>query len=142
MDKIRKFIKSWLPPIFYAILIFYISSLERPFGIDFEVGNIDKLIHFFEYLFFGFLLIRAIRGSDAGITNNNAVLLAFIIGTFYGFTDELHQAVIPGRLATISDFISDSIGTFVGAVVFTWRGHPALKGHLRRLNNKTLNPKP
>jgi VanZ family protein len=123
MDKIKKFIKLWFPPIFYAILIFYGSSIEGPFIVDLEVGNIDKLIHFLEYLFFGFLLIRAIRGSDARITKNTAILLTFIIGTFYGFTDELHQSVIPGRFATISDFIADSIGTFIGAVIYTAGGH-------------------
>lgn len=119
MDNIRKFIKLWCPPIFYAILIFYGSSLEGPLIVDLEVGNMDKLIHFLEYLFFGFLLIRAIRGSDARITRNTTILLTFIIGTFYGFTDELHQGVVPGRFATISDFIADSIGAFVGAVIFT-----------------------
>lgn len=121
MKALKIFLKFWLPPVLYAVLIFYLSSLEEPFGIEFESGNIDKVIHFFEYAIFGFLLIRAIRGSDVTVSINTALLITFIIGTFYGFTDELHQSVVPGRLATVSDFLFDSLGTFVGAMVFTLR---------------------
>lgn len=127
MDNIKVFSKLWLPPILYAILIFWISSLEKPFGIELEVRNIDKLIHLLEYSIFGFLLIRAIRGSDIRVSRNSAILITFIIGAIYGFTDELHQSVVVGRFATISDFIFDSIGAFVGAVIFTMRGHPTRK---------------
>lgn len=121
MNSMKGFSKLWLPVIIYAILIFWISSLESPFGIEYEAGNIDKLIHFLEYLIFGFFLIRAIRGSDSKISRNAAILITFIIGAFYGFTDELHQSVVPGRFATISDFIFDSLGALVGALMFKKR---------------------
>lgn len=125
MSKMRNFLKSWLPVIAYAILIFWISSLERPFNIRFEAGNIDKVIHFLEYSVFGFLLIRAIYGSDIRISRSVAIIMAFLIGTLYGITDELHQSVVPGRFAEIADFIFDSIGSFVGAITgtFLW-GRP------------------
>lgn len=123
MDKAKKFIKLWFPLILYAILIFWLSSLERPFVITPEFEHSDKLIHFLEYAVFGFILIRAIRNSDENISGNAAVLITFLIGTFYGLTDELHQSVVPGRFASVYDFIFDSIGTFVGAIVFTMRGH-------------------
>ena len=123
MSKAKRFVKLWLPPLFYAILIFWISSLEKPFGIKLEGGILDKLAHFLEYAIFGFLLTRAIRLSEARITPKAAVSMVFAIGAFYGLTDELHQGVIPGRFASVSDFIFDSIGSFAGAVIFTmkWR---------------------
>jgi VanZ family protein len=116
MDKLKAFSKLWLPVIIYAILIFWISSLERP--IELEIRHIDKLAHLLEYSLFGFLLIRAIHGSDANISRKAAVITAFAIGALYGLTDEIHQSVVPGRIASISDFIFDSIGSFVGAVIF------------------------
>lgn len=116
-DNVKNFLKLWLPVIAYAILIFWGSSLEQPFGIELKIKNIDKLLHFLEYAVLGFLLVRAIRGSDAELSGKTVVLVAFAIGALYGFTDELHQTVVPGRFATISDFIFDSIGTVTGAII-------------------------
>lgn len=114
----KSFLKLWSPVIAYAILIFWVSSLERPFGISFEGGHIDKAIHFLGYTVFGFLLVRAISGSDAKISGKTAIVIAFLIGSFYGLVDELHQSVIPGRFATVSDFIFDCIGSLAGAIIW------------------------
>jgi len=119
VENTKKFIKLWSPPVIYAILIYWLSSLERPFVIDLGVNNFDKLIHLVEYAIFGFLLIRAIKGSGNDLSIKNALIITFIIGTFCGFTDELHQSVVPGRYATMADFIFDSIGTFTGAILFS-----------------------
>ena len=116
--EIRKFLYLWLPPLLYCVAIYWFSSCERPFGIELKVENIDKLIHLAEYSILGFLLIRAIRNSDVNMSGAMAIVITFCLGTFYGLTDELHQSVIPGRSATVSDFIFDSIGTFTGALVF------------------------
>jgi VanZ family protein len=128
MNNTKTFSKLWLPVITYAILIFWISSVERPFGIELKITNADKVIHFLEYSIFGFLLIRAIHGSNAVISRNAAILMTFAIGTFYGFTDELHQSVVPGRFATVTDFVFDSIGSFAGAIIFTIKNSQGNKG--------------
>lgn len=119
MENTKKFIKFWSPPLVYAILIYWLSSLERPFVIDVSINHFDKLIHLAEYAIFGFLLIRAVDSSGNGLSIRKAVIITFIIGTFCGLTDELHQSVVPGRYATVADFIFDSIGTFTGAVLFS-----------------------
>jgi hypothetical protein len=114
----KSFTKLWIPVIVFAILIFWLSSLESPFDIKLELSGADKLVHFVEYLIFGLLLIRAINGSYPDMSIRNATLLAVAIGAFYGFTDELHQSVVPGRFSTISDFIFDVIGVLGGVVVY------------------------
>ncbi len=119
MENTKKFIKFWSPPFLYAILIYWLSSLERPFNIGLNIDNFDKLIHLLEYAVFGFLLIRAITVSAEDMPFINVLVITFMVGTFCGFTDELHQSVVPGRDAVFSDFIFDSIGTLVGAVVFS-----------------------
>ena len=93
--------------------------MERPFAIDVYAYNFDKVLHFIEYSILGFLLIRGISGSNDNISFKKALIMTFIIGTFCGFTDELHQAVVPGRYATFADFTFDSIGVFAGAVMFS-----------------------
>ncbi|MBN1872359.1 MAG: VanZ family protein [Candidatus Omnitrophica bacterium] len=118
MNLIKHFIKFWLPPIFYAILIFWFSSLEEPFGLKFAEDNLDKLLHMLEYGIFGYLLMRAVHGSDKTMSWKIGILISFIIGTFYGFTDELHQSVVPGRFATVSDFLFDTLGVILGSLVY------------------------
>ena len=121
MGEAKSFTKLWIPVIVYAILIFWVSSLESPLGIELEFNNADKAIHFFEYLILGVLLIRAINGSYPGIPNISVILITVAIGALYGFTDELHQSVIPGRFATVSDFIFDFAGVVTGALLYSGR---------------------
>ena len=63
-------------------------------------------------------MIRALHGSAAKMAGRKLLFLTLAIGAFYGWTDELHQSVVPGRFATAADFIFDLIGTFTGAVIF------------------------
>ena len=113
------FFKLWVPVIVYAVFIFWMSSFEDPLTLKLHFSHADKLIHVLEYSIFGFLLIRAFHGSGVKMARGGLLFLTFAIGAFYGFTDELHQSVVPGRFATAADFIFDLIGTFVGAVTFT-----------------------
>lgn len=119
MESVKNFIKFWSLPILYAILIFWSSSLEEPIFIEPEFRYSDKLIHLLEYAVFGFLLIKAIRGSAPEVSIKNAIALTFIVSSFYGFTDELHQSVVSGRFACIYDFMFDCLGVFVGAFAHT-----------------------
>lgn len=112
------FFKLWVPVIVYAVFIFWMSSSEEPLILKLPFTHADKLTHLLEYSIFGFLLIRAFHGSGVKMAKRNLLFLTFAIGAFYGFTDELHQSVVPGRFATVADFIFDLIGTFVGAVTF------------------------
>ena len=39
----------------------------------------------------------------------------------YGFSDEIHQRFVPGRVADVRDLIADTIGALVGVgVVWAW----------------------
>jgi len=114
MDFLRRFIKFWFPAVIYAILIFWFSSMEKPLGIEFGSGITDKLLHVLEYAVFGILLMRALYCSDSSMSWRITILIAFMIGAFYGFTDELHQSVVPGRYATAADFVADIIGVLAG----------------------------
>ena len=112
------FFKLWVPVIVYAVFIFWMSSSEEPLTLKLPFPHADKLTHLLEYSIFGFLLIRAFHGSGVKMAKRGLLFLTFAIGAFYGFTDELHQSIVPGRFATVADFIFDLIGTFVGAVTF------------------------
>jgi len=69
--------------------------------------------HFTEYLIFSFLLTRALR-PGVGASPGFRYLLAFSLAGFYGFTDEIHQAFVPGRDPSGLDFLADLSGSAAG----------------------------
>jgi VanZ family protein len=42
-----------------------------------------------------------------------AALLAWLIATAYGVTDELHQRYVPHRTADVADLVADALGAAV-----------------------------
>lgn len=137
MEKTKKFLKLWLPPVAYSVLIFWLSSFEQPFIEKINITHIDKVFHFLEYSLFAFLLIRALYFSDDTLPMNKVFIISCIIGAFCGFTDELHQSIVPGRYATVGDFIADTIGTFSGAAVFILIQKIFIKRTIRRAQAET-----
>ncbi len=112
----NSFIFLWLPVIFYAGLIFYLSSIPQvTFPISFPF--MDKLLHTCEYLILGFLLARAIKKTYQPANIKRLYLLVTIIAFVYGISDEFHQAFVPGRIVSFSDVMSDGLGGFLGALL-------------------------
>ena len=104
----------WLVVALYCGLIFYLSSLpseELPLPPLFWWS--DKVLHALEYAVLSFLLGRAL-----GIEGRKGVLIAVVIASLYGHTDEFHQSFVPGREATAGDWLADT----VGAALVHWRG--------------------
>ena len=100
----------WIPAAVWAAVLFFASSQETlPVSL---AGNQDKIAHFCAYLVLGFLLTRATAQLRL------PVWLAVAAGFFYGFLDELHQSMVPGRSAGFDDWIADALGTLVGALLY------------------------
>jgi VanZ family protein len=107
---------AWTLAIAYAFFIFIMSSF--PYGPpqpSFLKAVSSTFKHVLEYLVFGFLLLACFRSNHK--TKRFALFLAFLVASFYGLTDELHQLFVQGRTASIVDFIADSSGGFFGALV-------------------------
>ena len=113
----RRRLAAWAPPLLYAGLVFALSAWSRPQDLIPEALLFhDKLIHLCEYGVLGALLARAL---DAGGRPSARVLAwAFAIGALYGASDELHQAFVPGRDASVYDWAADAAGTALGAAAF------------------------
>jgi VanZ family protein len=102
----------WLPPIAYAALIFWLSSLSDPLP-QVSILVWDKALHAIEYAGLGFLVCRALRGEGLGWSWT--VALAIVVTAMYGGGDEWHQAAVAGRQATASDWTADLVGAILGA---------------------------
>jgi VanZ family protein len=105
-------LSSWLPPLVYMAVIFYISSLSHPFP-EVTARVSDKVLHTIEYGVLAVLFMRALWRE--GVSWRDAALAAVVMTSLYGATDEYHQAFVPNRSSTISDWVADSIGATMGA---------------------------
>ncbi|HEU4384666.1 MAG TPA: VanZ family protein [Anaeromyxobacteraceae bacterium] len=113
----RRWLGACAPPILYAALIFGLSSLSSPQDLlPQELLGFDKALHLGEYAALGALLARALSGGDRSPAR--AFLWALLLGAIYGVSDELHQALVPGRDASAFDWIADAAGTGLGAAAF------------------------
>ena len=100
-------------------LIFAISSMEQPpFPMPkFEWLTIDKLYHFIEYGILGVLLaIAFVNVPPRWLPIGWIWVAAALISILYGASDEIHQIFVPGRCATVADWVADVFGAIVGVL--------------------------
>ena len=101
----------WLPAAAWAVVIFGFSSLHGSqvpgrFAVEGHLG---------EYFVFGALLALPLLGRRRGRGLIVAVLLAGLIASAYGVTDEFHQRFVPGRTPDPMDWADDTAGALAGA---------------------------
>jgi VanZ family protein len=104
-----RFFKLWVPVIFWAAAIFFLSSipyLKSDLEYDFLLR---KIAHILEYFIFTFLLYRAFKGS---FKINIFQLFAYpmVLSFVYAASDEIHQSFVPGRNCSNYDLFIDTIG--------------------------------
>jgi VanZ family protein len=104
-----------LPPIIYAGLIFFLSSLPSE-RITFVSGIKDYILHFFEFGLLALLTIRFVNFYfDPGV---RCYFLIFLATMLYGLSDEWHQSFVPGRVASVSDLLADTLGVIFGLGIY------------------------
>jgi VanZ family protein len=94
----------WVAAGLWAALIFVVSSIPSA-GSSGHPTLRGAIEHMAEYLVLAALLRRC---GLSWRTTMGATLL-------YGLTDELHQAVVPGRDASLADLLFDAVGATLGA---------------------------
>jgi hypothetical protein len=110
-------LKYWLPVYTYLISIFYFSSQSIiPASIYLTEQLFIKpfLQHILVYMGLALLLYRAIKYSK-----ESPGFLVVVSTTLYGFTDELHQHFVPGRIFSSSDILMDFIGALLALILIS-----------------------
>lgn len=104
-----------LPALAWAGVIFFGSSLHGgnvPGGWSVEG-------HFLEYAVLGALVLFALARSREG---TGIALIALLLCSLYGVSDEFHQSFVPGRMPDPMDWMVDTIGASVGiSASLLWR---------------------
>lgn len=117
--KFIKFFNFWLPPIFWASLIFSLSgmpNLNSGLAAFWDVF-LRKLAHATEFGILAVLIFRAFRGYNLGFWKSWA--LGLILAVAYAFLDEFHQLFVFERQGKLFDVFVDGLGViFIGAIIF------------------------
>lgn len=71
----------------------------------------DKLAHVVYFFVLALLLSRFI-----GLPMALVIVLALLVGV----ADEVHQSLLPGRVAGWDDWLADAVGTGLGLIGFRW----------------------
>jgi VanZ family protein len=102
-------LSAWLPVLVWAALIFSLSAIpDLGTGLGVWDTILRKGAHTLEYAILGALLLRAL-GREVP---------AFFCGVAYAITDEIHQHFVGGRHASPRDVAIDSVGVFLGILVY------------------------
>jgi VanZ family protein len=103
---------AWAATFAYAALIFWLSAQPNPLPVLTD-WLWDKAIHFAEYGALGALLLVSLRASS--VAPRRALVVAALLTSSYGASDEVHQAFVPQREADARDWVADTIGGAAGA---------------------------
>ena len=115
-SKIFALIDSYLPPLLWAGMIFFLSNQSSL--ASFESSPLDfifkKAAHIGVYAVLFFLINRALYKRHRKIYNHKQKwLLPVFICLLYAVSDEIHQSYIPGRFATLRDIGYDGLGVLI-----------------------------
>ena len=126
---------SWTALFLWAAFIYYMSShtsSELAQGIFAHIRHyieqfvwtyygyvedpVSPICHFGEYLILGALLGNALHCHMPFIP---ATLLAIAISSGYGYTDEIHQLSVAGRMFDLEDWKIDTAAAAIGSCLMT-----------------------
>ena len=106
----------WVPPVVWAGLIFYLSSLPGS-TLPSPFFTADKLFHLGVYAVLGFLVARAL--GYYGRARRFVMVLSVLICFLYALSDEFHQSFVPDRTPSFMDVTADTVGSLIGFFIST-----------------------
>jgi VanZ family protein len=113
----RRSLLRWLPALGWMAVIFLLSAQgglrvsEDP-GVD---RPLRIVAHLATFGLLGALVLFAISGRQR--PSGPAALAAVGVTLLYALSDELHQALVPGRTGRLDDVVVDLVGAVAGVVV-------------------------
>ena len=117
LSVVAKALARWVPAVAYVVVNGIVSDL--PGGRLGVLPAPDWLLHGLANVAFGASLRLALAGHRRSVPVAIGILAA------HGALDEWHQSWVPGRTASLTDWIADVVGGLVGlAVARRWRPPP------------------
>jgi VanZ family protein len=98
----------------YCALIFFLSS-QSTLPMPMLFPGEDKLIHAIAYGLMGLLAWMTFSSEQRPLIMVFSASLVFC--SLYGLSDEWHQSFVPGRDASLGDWLADTLGAALAALV-------------------------
>ena len=108
------------PAVLIAACIFILSDMPHPEFPDLGIVWEDKIMHISAYFVFGISIILFLLANLKNPVLRQVIVITFIVGAVYGFSDEFHQYFVPGRSAEILDWCADLTGLFVSTLLIKY----------------------
>lgn len=106
-----------LPLIGFCVFLFWQSSFPSLSSAPLFPHD-DKLMHLGAYGFLAFLAARNLHREKPFFSRTKLKVMAISFACLYGFSDEIHQAFVPERTASVWDFAADVLGSILGACFY------------------------
>lgn len=113
-------LRRWLPAGLWAAAMLVATSWPNP-DVPHVVNNGDKLVHAALYAILALLVAHAVPGAARRVVGAVAILAGLSV---FGAADEWHQRFIPGRSASVDDWVADSAGAVLGLAAARARRRP------------------
>lgn len=98
-----------------ALALTVIAASHRSAVAAPSVISFDKVAHFCVYGLLATLVQRALPGR-------RAPLVAVLVVSLFGVTDEVHQAFVPGRSSEVADWVADTLGAILATSLYAGWG--------------------
>jgi VanZ family protein len=110
---LKNVVKYQVPPVLFAIGIYFLSAIPNIHLIVNPPQGADKFVHAFLFFVFCWLVWRAFHHQGIFLLMRKGALLgAFIFCVVYGSLDEYHHSFVPGRSSDFFDLVADTGGLF------------------------------
>lgn len=86
---------------------------------------VHRTAHLIEFAILGWLVLRAL--SDGRLPDRRTFIIALIVVTVYGASDEFHQRFTPGRSSELSAVLFDAAGGLIGMWAWRWKSRRSAK---------------
>ena len=123
MKRIKKLLEAknlLLIALLYSIIITvaFLMPISNSPKLDIYIP-LDKIIHFFSYLFLSLLWISYLNLNEINVLSTRAVLVVFVVFLVYGIIIEvLQENLTSTRKADIMDVFANAFGSIIGYFVF------------------------
>jgi VanZ family protein len=113
----------WLLPVLYMMAVWHMSGRPQNAYVELPNLSVDRFIkeslHLVEFAILYLLFVMAARYNGQLTARSN--LIFAVVSGLYGLTDEIHQAFVPYRSATLIDFIKDITGVTIAYLIIRRR---------------------
>ncbi|HSG18522.1 MAG TPA: VanZ family protein [Anaerolineae bacterium] len=115
---------AWLPALAWAGVIYFVSAQPKEAFVRFGLSGALLPIagHLITYAVLMVLLVIALRVGGR-LPVEQSCVVAFLLVALFGLSDEYHQSFVPGRTATMWDWLVDLLGAGLAWLAINrWNG--------------------